>query len=601
MIDFQKKIKFLLDNLYKDETELTKAFIPKNNPTPKDIRSRKVAIKKWLNGISNGARFKEYEKYPIAKLKFANGMQLFPLSSFDWSFEKFKNRYLEYQKEKKPQYISLKDYRYIHYYNERDNKIVYFEIEYEDDNRVTIYTNHHPQIIIYKGVIKRHSNILYFIVSNSTEMMFLSFSEIDLKLDYDVYGLSLTKDYLLKSPKASIVLLSQNREHKKIFETKINISNIIIADNEKMGIEASFVNNLYNHLKNLNSVIDSYTTNNIFLNIFMEEFKLFYNKFEQFSNQYSHYISSFSKSAIKILNLLLKTNEKYHIQILYNLKDVNNSIFNHSYSDAFEIYNKIIELSQSRKISFEFIIVLGEKIVINRELKEKFKELEDANIPILFRRKEHIKAYSTIALIKNYKLAIFGLKGESRYKITNYQTDINKLKKEYEIQKRYAISLDEIIKERYPLNGTWYLYGYGTNNTLHFAIFNIDGNRIDITLKSHDNRKYKGFIQKVYDDILLCSNLAIIKFKNDKENPIIRVVSLMADQHNGNGKPVILYALFSRVELEESDRDKLFSSLIDRKSSPYDRASFKLSLSIDEILQPLLFKYEEIYKKRGLS
>jgi len=82
MIDFQKKIKFLLDNLYKDETELTKAFIPKNNPTPKDIRSRKVAIKKWLNGISNGARFKEYEKYPIAKLKFANGMQLFPLSSF---------------------------------------------------------------------------------------------------------------------------------------------------------------------------------------------------------------------------------------------------------------------------------------------------------------------------------------------------------------------------------------------------------------------------------------------------------------------------------------------------------------------------------------
>jgi len=602
MVDFKEKINFLLEYLYnKDEIELTKAFIPKENPNTKEIRSRKVAIKQWLSGACSRARFKEYEKYPIAKLTFANGMQLFPLSSFDWSFEKFKNRFFEYQKEEKPQNISLKDYRYIHYYHERDKKIVYFEIEYEDDNRVKLYTTHHAQIIIYRGYIKRHSNILHFIVSNSAEMMFLSFSELDLKLDYDVYGLALTKDYILKNPKSSIVLLSRNKEPKNIFETKINISNILIADNEKHGIETSFINNLYTHLKGLKSVIDNYNSNNIFLNLFLDEFRLFYSKFEQFSNQYGYYLTSFSKSAVKILSFLIQTNEKYHIQILYTLKDLNSSIFNHSDSDSFEVYNTLITLSKEKRISFEFIIALGEKIVINRELKEKFKELEDANIPILFRKKQHIKAYSTITLIKNYKLAIFRLKGDNRYKITNDQTDVNKLKKEYEIQKRYALTLDEIIKEEYPLNGIWHLYGYGTNNALHFATFDIDGDKIDITLKSHDNRKYRGVIHKIYDDILLCTDLAIIKFRDDRENPIIKIVSLMSNQHNGNGKPVILYALFSKVELEESDRDNLFSTLVDRKSSSYDKASFKLSLSIDEVLQPLLFKYEEIYKRKKLS
>ncbi len=73
----------------------------------------------------------------------------------------------------------------------------------------------------------------------------------------------------------------------------------------------------------------------------------------------------------------------------------------------------------------------------------------------------------------------------------------------------------------------------------------------------------------------------------------------MSDQHNGNGKPIILFAILSRTKIEKRDRDELFSVLVDRKSSPYKSASFKLSLSIDEVLRLLLFKYEELYKVKS--
>ncbi len=101
-------------------------------------------------------------------------------------------------------------------------------------------------------------------------------------------------------------------------------------------------------------------------------------------------------------------------------------------------------------MSFEFIIIIGEKIVINRELRDKFREFEDVGISLLFRKQRDIQAYSTIVLVEDFNLlAIYGLRGEERYKITKYQTEVNKLKKEYEIQKQHAKSLQTILKEEY--------------------------------------------------------------------------------------------------------------------------------------------------------
>jgi len=512
MVDFQKKINFLLENLYNgDKNRLTQNFIKYSSPTPKQLRSRKVAINKWLyeEDIKTPYISRNYQQYGISKLKLKSGVQVFPLVAFDWEFERFQERLEMYQKDNEEGHISLEDYRYIYYYHEDRESLVYFEIHYEDNGMVKLSSKHHAQMLNYVGYIEQHieSSMIHFVVSNSDEMMFFSFSELDLKLDYDVYGLSLTKDFLLKNPKSSIVLLTQKlltTEREKLFETKINSSNITIVNNEKKPIEVSFIDNLSQHIRDLKSCIDAYHSKNIFLNLFLEEFNLFYNKFDQFYNKYEYQFSYFSKSMIKMLNLLQKTGEKHHLQIVYTLKDFNKSLFNHADSDSVEFYNLFVTLSKENRMSFEFIIIIGEKIVINRELRDKFREFEDVGISLLFRKKQDIQAYSTIVLVEDFNLlAIYGLKGEQRYKITKYQTEVNKLKKEYEIQKQYAKSLQTILKEEYPLNGIWYLYGNGSNNILHCATILIDGNKLDITLTSHDNKKYQGVIHRVYGDVLL--------------------------------------------------------------------------------------------------
>ena len=609
MVDFQKKIKFLLENLYdNDENRLTQDFIKYSSPTPQQLRSRKVAIMKWLHEKSLKTPYisKDYEKYAISKLKFKNGMQVFPFNAFDWKFSKFQQRLKMYQEDRKSKHISSEDYKYIYYYHEDSQDLVYFEISYEDDDVIELSSIHYAQMLHYTGYIERHieSSMLHFIVSNSDEMMFFSFSELDLKLDYGVYGLCLSKDYISKNPKSSLVLLSQKlltTEKKTLFETKINNSNITIVNNKKRPTDVSFINNLSEHLRDLKECVDSYSSRGIFLNLFLKEFNLFYEKFNQFYNKYEYYFSYFSQSMIKMLYMLQKSDEKHHLQIVYTLKDLNKSLFNHEDSDSLEFYNLFITLSKENRMSFEFIIIIGEKIVINRKIREKFEKLEDAGVSLLFREKRDIQAYSTIVLVDNINLlAISGLKGEQRYKITRYQTEVAKLKKEYEIQKKHAKPLQTILNEKYPLNGVWYLYGNGSNNILHFATFLIDGDNIDITLNSHNNKKYEGVIYKAYGDTLLCTSLAIIKFRDDEKNPIIKIVSLSSDQHNGNGKPIILFAILSRTQIEKNDRDKLFSALVDREASPYNQASFKLSLSIDEVLRPLLFKYERVYNSEKL-
>jgi hypothetical protein len=296
MVDFQKKIKFLLKYIYNDElNRLTEAFIKYKYPTSKQLRSRKVAIRKWLDGkkkIKSPYMFHiDYEKYAISQLRFKDGTEVFPLSAFDLSFDKFEGKFEKYQNDKKSKHISLEDYRYIYYYHEDSQSLVYFEITYEGNGKIKLSTHHHAQVLSYTGEVTQDSSssMLHFIVSNEFERMFFSFSELDLKLDFDVYGLCLSKDFLLKNPKSSLVLLSQKLlgvEKKKLFETKINASNITIVNNDKRTEEVSFIDNLSTHLRDLKSCTDGYFSRDIFLNLFLEEFNLFYQKLDDFEASY---------------------------------------------------------------------------------------------------------------------------------------------------------------------------------------------------------------------------------------------------------------------------------------------------------------------------
>lgn len=604
MVDFQKKIKFLLENLYNNElNRLTEAFIKYKYPTPKQLRSRKVAIRKWLDEkkkIKSPYMFdKDYDKYAISQLKFKDGTQVFPLYIFDLSFDKFQARFEKYQNDKKSKHLSLEDYRYIYYYHKDSKSLVYFEITYENNSRIKLSTYNHTQIITYTGEVVRHSSssMLNFIVSNELERMFFSFSELDLRLDFDVYGLCLSKDFLLKNPKSSLVLLSQNLlgvQRKKLFETKINTSNITIVDNDKRTEEKSFIDNLSTHLRDLKSCTDSYFSRNIFLNLFLEEFNLFYQKLDNFERKDEFFINSLVKNLYIILDSLKQSKKREHLKIIYTIKDINKSLFSSVDNQAIEIYNYILTLSKQGIISFEFIISLGKKVKIDKELEFIFKEFEQADIRILFRDYRDMKAYTTIILINDYNLAISCRNGYYSHNITRSKKKVNDLRREYEIQKHYAKPLQTILDRDYPLNGIWYFYGYGSSGDLHFATMLIDGDRVDITLNSHNNRKYRGKKYEIYGDILLCTELGIIKFR-EEVTEFIKVVSILSNQHYGYGKPVVLFGILSRVKLEEEDINTIFSILVDKDISNYEKASFSISMNIDAILKPLLLKYEDIY------
>ncbi len=136
--------------------------------------------------------------------------------------------------------------------------MVYFEIKYQENNKIKIFTQHHNHQLTYIGKIERHtsSSMLHFIVESDEEMMFFRFSKLDLKLNFNVYGLCLSKDFHLRSPKSSIVLLTQHLlpvEKKRTFETKVNPTNITIVNNYGDGIEESFINNLSTHIRSLKS------------------------------------------------------------------------------------------------------------------------------------------------------------------------------------------------------------------------------------------------------------------------------------------------------------------------------------------------------------
>jgi len=614
MVDLQKKIDFLFHVVYNESiNELTKAFIPNNHPTSKEIRSRKVTVKKWLSeSVKSVNKFhNDYYDYPISKLFFLNGEEVFPLTAFtEWYIDEFEVRYYEYQDEKNGEIedinykIPLLKYPYIYYYQEDKNKLVYFKIDYFDNDKVQFTTTHHTQIITYTGEIKRHtkSSTLHYIVENDLEMMFFSFSKLDLKLKKYVYGIALSKDFQLKNPKASYVILSQEKfseEEEELFRTKINPTNIIIANNEKQFKEESFIQNLSTHICDLANFSATYKSDNIFLSLFLEEIQLFNRKFYNFQNKYEFQFTSFSSSMEVMLKLLNHSQKKHHIKVLYTLENIEESLFSPIDDLAVSLYNFIIENSIKKKISFEFIIALKSKVVINQDLEDQFRKFEEAGISLRFRSYKDIFPYSTLILIDNYELAVSCLKGENEYKATRASSDIGKLKKEYNKQRSYAKFLSIILEKNYTLNGIHYMYSYGSNNDFYVEELTIDGNYIDGVVTSHYNMKYQGKVYKIYGDILFCTEYGIIKFKEADENNVIKIVSLIAEQNNGNRQPIILFAILSRVKLEKQDIDTIFLAMIDKKNSSYEKSSFKISLSFYEVFKPLLYKYEKIERKQS--
>jgi hypothetical protein len=254
----------------------------------------------------------------------------------------------------------------------------------------------------------------------------------------------------------------------------------------------------------------------------------------------------------------------------------------------------IKELSENSNLSFEFIIGLERSVTFNKKFIQKIQYLQNS-ISIYFQRSETIKVYSGLVLIDDIDLiGIYRLKGEFKYKITDSNLNIYSLREKYKIIKNSSLGFKDILKREYPIMGRWYFYGYGTNNILHQAIFEIEGDSLEVVLKSRNDEKFKGKVYSSSKEFILSSEIGLLTLK--RENTlVVDVVPFISKQHLPHQLPVMLFAIFSRVKLFDGDIDRIFSNLVDKDVSSYETASFKLSKSLDKVFSEILPKYEAIY------
>jgi hypothetical protein len=196
-----------------------------------------------------------------------------------------------------------------------------------------------------------------------------------------------------------------------------------------------------------------------------------------------------------------------------------------------------------------------------------------------------------LLFIESYELfAIFSLKNDREFTVTQDAIDVKKLKMEYEVQMGSTISLSEVLKKQKVLQGKHYFYGYGSKQILYVTTLEIDGEKATFSL--HE-KIYEGEIYQMHDNILICSSLGLMKIHKRDEHKAIKIISFISEQHHGNGESIILFGILSRYLLKEDEIQNVFSRLVNTDESSYNKASFKESALIHEnAIRPLLYKYE---------
>ena len=359
-----------------------------------------------------------------------------------------------------------------------------------------------------------------------------------------------------------------------LLESEYNITSEIFNDKH-------FKNEYIEKIK-INKMIEFYRNQKIINSANIEKNKYIFNKIKHYKYLYSidfnKNYKTYKEETIKKYNIEYKGEEEIFF-FIFEEKTHNSKLYIDDKAITF------IASNISKNYTVFISLLRGEiekELIVGRITG--YKGDKDKNFYSIFSKKEIEKEKAFFIL--------------NPFNQNNREIDIENMRDTINSRIEQYLN-NQIIKYHYPLDGKWYMYGNGSNNILHFATFWIEGDSIDITLHSHNNRKYQGVVQRFYEEILLCTDLATIRFKKYDENKSIKIISLISDQHHGNGKAIMIFAILSRFKMEKKDREKIFSTLVDRKSSSYDKALFNLSLSVDEVLRDMIFEYEGEYSDVG--
>ncbi len=595
MKEFYNKIALLKSDFFGDNcTELTKALVLEEES--ENITRAKSKVLNWIGQETKKPRgfIDNYHKLPISQIRFkTSNEQVFPLEAFkDWKLETFMERLKKYKNDL--DYIEkIMSFKYLCFFSQKINAVLYFTLNYIENNEgfsiELLDSNLNSK---YSGILifNQEDNIIQIVDKSLPKQIICNF--IFDKSSSKLFGLGLFHSNIQESVEAKTCILLKEQidlNHMSLnFLSSINQISLVEAK-----ISASeFKKALYKYIGKVEKYIELNPHNGLHFQNFIYSFKDIYNNLKLFNDSGKYFITDIQTTIESSINLFSKytDKEKREINLLIDIND-RNIDFN---------YIKTLLLSfQEGFISLNLIILIESDFQLAYQDEKSFREIEAKGVNLFFLDKSK-SLYSFIFFFhSDITFAIYKESFVKGYKVINLTNTIKKLNDFYHQKIKESLNIDELIKQKYPLNGIWHFDGYGSNDVLHHVIFNIKNTKIDLTLKRKEVLKeYSGDVfYNLNEYTILSTGLGIFHLKNSEPNSI-KIASLVSDQYK-TGTPtdnrggVILFGLFSRQEIEENDLVDFFAKIISKENSPYEKASFKISLNISEAFKELRIKYEE--------
>ena len=572
--DFSDKINFLYTDVYNSNIdELVKAFSDNSNPKV----DRKKSIKNWLNGkIKKPNKFeKDYNKFPISKLKSRITSETLPLEAFkSWSLEEFKETL-------KREYIKTnliyKDIiKYLYIYDYTENNIVKYNIEFSEDKEayneyyVVISNEKLQRNMYYRGKLIPYQSMYFFELKNDfdfTYYVFENFADVYVK-DTQAIGIGLTKDYNTRKAKAYLALISSTDLDNKCIDKYrhiLNRSNTLFAnfdDEFKNKPLRANVNNilkkLYLDMKNTKNIDKIYNDNiaTLYTKLFIKSFNQLKSMSQKVYDNDTYYINLTKERLRMIFDTLVK--EKVEFDIICEYSDENSfNILKFLIDKDFYDFNK--------SVNFYLLVSSGNDIF--NDFSDLRRIADTINLHIVEIDKP---LYSFVIQTKNKNIVFykeFNIQDDIFY-VSIKNSHINKVKDAVHTLKKRAKIFNKYIEEKSLLLGTWYIYALSSKNENKYNEIKIEFDNSIVT-GSFVSSKSKGYIQRHKNFLLITFDNTVIKIDRELiKNTKVKIFEVGILSHQAFlPNSVATFGIMSNVKLKEEDYKKLLNDIYHKELS----------------------------------
>jgi len=607
-IDFSLKINYIYEKLFKNNKEKLISYFSIPNLSMQERKNRGKTIKNWLTQKKQISRPNKFhlDLFKIADYKMPDGTSLFTLDAFElWNIEQFEQRVDEYLSLQNQNATLEERMQYIYYFDIDSESLAYYEILFPNADKpyeIHLYSSQLTNNMLYKGEMQEFQGMLYLFLKNEFDHMIYVFENFATVFSQElrVFGTGQCKDYFSRKPKAYMALLSSSilsEQEEQKYAHKLNRSNLLIAKpfsrHNKLTKEY-LVENFSHKVEMLNQDLSYYrdsSRNNLYYELAFQTFTAYERVVKKLSYNSSYFVRN-KKSIKELIFKSLATSQqakfanlKPKVEILYALTPSNITLLEVDSPYFSDIIREQIKLVDEERLELSYLFVVTDKKLIDNKVIQKLENLADY-IPlkivensrphyeeIIYPHDEQFIIYQTFNDIGNY------------VHISKHSKDRMDIHREYQLLLHEAIVLEEFISQRYPLNGKWYSYSFGSTmdkHNHHTVELEISNNSI---VGNFPSGIHHGMIQECRGYTLLLLDNSVIKIQNQNLQDRLFRTSIIGKEQNIHHRDVLLFGLMSREQIESKDVCMLLDT-IQKKENEHFR--LKVNDGFESILSKFL-------------